>query len=161
MKVLDVNLLLYAVNADGPHHRRAKAWLEDVLSADETVALPWVVLLGFLRLATNPRVFPRPLEPAQAVDVVDGWLARPAVVALGAGDEHWHVLRDLLEEAGTAGNLTTDAHLAALAIEHGAELHSTDTDFARFRRLRWVNLLTEWNADSGSSIFDTDPPTRT
>lgn len=148
MKVLDVNLLLYAVNADGPHHAAAKSWLEDVLSGSETVALPWLVVLGFLRLATNPRVFAKPLDPAQALEVVDGWLSRPPVERLNPGDEHWDVLEDLLEEAGTAGNLTSDAHLAALAIEHGAELHSTDTDFARFTRLRWVNLLAEWKGET-------------
>ena len=144
MKVLDVNLLLYAINPDGPHHEPAKAWLEGLVSGGETVALPWVVLLGFLRLSTNPRVFATPLQPTEAVNVVEGWLACSSVEALNAGNEHWETFKDLLEEVGTAGNLTTDAHLAALAIENGAELHSTDTDFARFSRLRWVNLLREW-----------------
>lgn len=142
MKVVDVNLLLYAVNRDSAHHARTKAWLEAVLSGDAPVALPWTVVLGFLRLATSARVFPHPLEPQQAIELVDGWLARPQVVALSPGDEHWQVFKDLLTESGTAGNLTTDAHLAALAIEHGAELCSTDGDFARFRRLRWVNPVT-------------------
>lgn len=151
MKVLDVNLLLYAVNRDGPHHAAAKGWLEDLLSGDETVALPWAVLLGFLRLSTNPRVFAAPLEPTQALELVGGWLVRPTVEPLDPGDEHWKVLSDLLSEAGTAGNLTTDAHLAALAIENGAELHSTDTDFARFGRLRWVNLLQEWSGGASTS----------
>lgn len=141
MKVVDLNLLLYAVNRDSAHHARAKSWLEQALSGDEPVAVPWAVLLGFLRLATSPRVFRKPLAPGQAVDVVDGWLARPQVVPLTPGDEHWRILRELLEQSGTAGNLTTDAHLAALAIEHGAELCSTDGDFARFRHLRWVNPL--------------------
>jgi toxin-antitoxin system PIN domain toxin len=147
VKVLDLNLLLYAINADGPHHATAKAWLEDLLSGEEVVAFPWVVVLGFLRLSTNPRVFAQPLAPNEAFGVVDGWLSRPAVTALGPGAEHWGILKGLLEEAGTAGNITTDAHLAALAIENGAELHSTDTDFARFAHLRWVNLLTAWNAE--------------
>lgn len=143
MKVLDLNLLLHAVNRDSPHHDRANPWLERTLTSDEPVALPWVVVLGFLRLVTSARVYPQPLTPDQALAVVDGWLARPAVVRLAPGDEHWRILRDLLVESGTAGNLTTDAHLAALAIEHGAELCSTDGDFARFRRLRWVNPLVE------------------
>jgi toxin-antitoxin system PIN domain toxin len=143
VKVVDLNLLLYAVNRDSVHHGRAKAWLERTLTDEEPVALPWIVLLGFLRLATSPRVFPAPLPPAQAVEVVDGWLARPVVVTVSAGDGHWRVLRQLLGESGTAGNLTTDAHLAALAIEHGAELCSTDADFGRFHGLRWVNPLTE------------------
>ncbi len=105
------------------------------------MGLAWAVVLGFLRLATSARIFPRPLDPEQALAVVDGWLARPCVTALAPGEEHWRILRGLLGESGTAGNLTTDAHLAALAIEHGAELCSTDADFARFPRLSWVNPL--------------------
>ena len=141
MKVVDPNLLLYAVNRDAPQHVRAKAWLEQTLTGVEPVALAWVVLLGFLRLATSARVFPQPLTPEQALEVVDGWLARTGVVALVPGEEHWRIVRGLLTQSGTAGNLTTDAHLAALAIEHGAELCSTDGDFARFRHLRWMNPL--------------------
>lgn len=143
MKVVDLNLLLYAVNRDSHLHAPAKAWLERTLNDEEPVALPWAVLLGFLRLATSARVFPQPLPPDQALAVVDGWLARPLVVALAPGEEHWRILRDLLTRSGTAGNLTTDAHLAALAIEHAAELCSTDGDFARFPQLRWMNPLAE------------------
>lgn len=139
MKVVDLNLLLYAINRDSPRHAAAKAWLESALSGEETVAIPWVVVLGFLRIATNPQVMPRPISVDDAVDVVDGWFAQPSVIDLSPGDEHWRVLKDLIVEAGTAGNLVTDAHLAALAIEQGAELYSTDSDFARFARLRWTN----------------------
>jgi toxin-antitoxin system PIN domain toxin len=141
VKLLDLNLLLYAVNRDSAHHRPAKRWLEEALVGDERVALPWVVLCGFLRVSTNGRIFPSPLEPEQAIGLVDGWLARPNVVVANPGDEHWIILRALLRESGTAANLTTDAHLAALAIEHGAVLCSTDSDFARFRGLRWANPL--------------------
>ncbi len=141
MRVLDLNLLLYAVNADSPFHDRARAWLERTLGADRSVGLPWAVLLGFLRLATSARVFDRPLSSDDAIDVVDQWLAQPGVVLLSPGDDHWSRLRELLAEAGTAGNLATDAHLAALAMERGAELCSTDTDFARFKGLRWTNPL--------------------
>ena len=141
MKVVDVNVLLYAVNRDSPRHAAAKSWLEGALSADEPIAFPWVVILGFLRISTSSRVFPRPLDAAHALGVVDGWLAQPSVMVLNPGEEHWRLLRDLLDEAGTLGNLTTDAHLAAVAIEHGAELNSTDSDFARFRLLRWTNPL--------------------
>lgn len=141
MKVVDLNLLLYAVNRDSPTHTRAKAWLESLLSGDETVALPWIVLLGFLRIATNGRILSRPITIDDAISVMDSWLAQPQVVALSPGEEHWPVLRQLLSEVGSAGNLTTDAHLAALAMEHGAELCSTDADFSRFPRLRWVNPL--------------------
>ena len=141
MKVLDLNVLLYAVNRDSARHEAAKDWVESTLSGEETVGLPWVVLLGFLRIATSRHILPNPITIDQAIAVVDAWLAQPPVVALTPGDEHWAILRGLLSEAGSAGNLTTDAHLAALALEHGAELCSTDADFARFPHLRWVNPI--------------------
>lgn len=141
MKVVDLNLLLYAVNRDSIHHTRARTWLEQILSADEPVALPWTVLLGFLRIATSARILPYPLSVEQALGVVDSWIDQPVVVLLAPGAEHWRILRELLAEAGTAGNLTTDGHLAALAIESGAELCSSDSDFARFNKLRWTNPL--------------------
>lgn len=141
MKLVDVNLLLYASNSDSPHYRAARIWLEAALSDEEPVGLAWVVILGFLRVSTNPRVFERPLTADQAMEVVAGWLSLPNVRRIAPGDEHWRILHSLLKESGTAGNLTTDAHLAALAIEHGCELHSTDTDFGRFRHLRWRNPL--------------------
>ena len=141
MRVVDLNILLYATNRDSPRHAASKKWLEATLSGEESVAIPWIVVLGFLRLATSRLVFPSPISVDEAIAVVDGWLSQPPVVSLNPGDEHWTVLRRLLTDAGSAGNLTTDAHLAALAIEHGAELCSTDTDFARFPHLRWVNPL--------------------
>jgi uncharacterized protein len=139
VKLVDLNLLLYAVNRDTAHHQAARRWLEGALSGEETIAFPWVVLLGFLRLVTSARVFPSPMPPGEALEIVDGWLQRPNVVTLNPGDEHWSVLRGLIAQVGTAANLTTDAHLAALAIESGAELCSTDADFGRFTGLRWVN----------------------
>lgn len=141
MKVIDLNLLLYAVNRDSPRHTDARAWLQEAISGEERIALPWTVILGFIRLTTNPRVFEHPLSAEAALQTVDDWLSQPSVSPLEPGDGHWGILRDLLIEAGTAGNLTTDAHLAALAIEHGAELCSTDADFARFKLLRWTNPL--------------------
>lgn len=141
MIAVDLNLLLYAVNRDSRQHRAAKAWLEDVLSGDETVGFAWIVLLGFIRLTTNRQVFESPLSVEEAIAVVDSWLDQPNAQVLSAGDHHWPILRELLSSAGTAANLTTDAHLATLAIEHGAELCSTDGDFARFRQLRWRNPL--------------------
>jgi uncharacterized protein len=147
VKVLDLNVLLHAINEASPHHGEAKPWLESALSEGESVALPWVVVLGFLRLSTNARVFPRPLSPPQAIEIVDGWLSISNVTTLAPGDGHWSVLRSLIDQSGTAGNLTTDAHLAALSIEHGGVLHSTDTDFARFEGLRWVNLLEAWSEE--------------
>ena len=141
MKLLDVNLLLYAVNEDAPLHRKAKDWLDGVLSDTETVAFTWTVLLAFLRISTRPAIFPRPLTPGEAFDLLESWLAQPCVSILEPTDRHLRVLQDLLRPLGTAGNLTSDAHLAAVAMEHGAELHSCDADFARFPGLRWVNPL--------------------
>jgi len=141
VKVIDLNLLLYAVNRDSPRHSDAKTWLEEAMSGEERIALTWTVLLGFIRLTTSPRILEHPLSVDDALHTVEAWLAQPSVSPLEPGDSHWSILRDLLLEAGAAGNLTTDAHLAALAIEHGAELCSTDTDFARFKRLRWTNPL--------------------
>lgn len=141
MKVIDLNLLLHAVNRDSPRHADAKTWLEEAMSGEERIALAWIVLLGFIRLTTSPRVLEHPLSVDDALRSVDAWLSQPSVSPLEPGDSHWSILRDLLLEAGAAGNLTTDAHLAALAIEHGAELCSTDADFARFKRLRWTNPL--------------------
>ena len=141
MKVVDANLLLYASDEESPRYRAARAWLERQLAGRETLAFTWVVLLAFLRLSTNPRVFRRPLSPAQAFDVLDRWLEQPCVVIVHPGDRHAAMVRELLESLGTAGNLVNDAHLAALAIEHGAELNSCDSDFSRFSGLRWINPL--------------------
>ena len=141
MKLLDLNLLIYAVNRDSECHDTARCWLEKTLSGKEPVGLAWVVVLGFLRIATNSRILQKPLSPDQALGVVDGWLAQPVVRLLQPGEEHWRILRSLLTHSGTAGNLTTDAHLAALAIENGCELCSTDHDFGRFARLQWMNPL--------------------
>lgn len=141
MRLADVNLLVYAIDETSAHHEPASAWLNESLSGEETVAFSWTVLLAFLRLTTNPRLFASPLHPAEAMDVVDGWLAQPCATVVHPTSRHSELLRDLLDRAGTAGNLTMDAHLAALAIEHGAELYSSDTDFARFPGLRWHNPL--------------------
>ena len=139
MKLVDLNVLLYAVNRDAPRHEAIRSWWEKALVDDDPVALPWVVILGFLRLATNSRVFADPLSPNQAIEHVEAWLAHPNVRLVAEIEEHWRILKELLTEAGTAGNLTTDAHLAALAISHGATLASCDADFGRFRSLRWEN----------------------
>jgi toxin-antitoxin system PIN domain toxin len=141
VKLPDANVLLYAVDTSSPFHEPARVWLEDVLSATETVAFAWVVLLAFLRIRTNPRVYDAPLQVGEALDIVDGWLAQPNATVIHPTDRHASLLRELLAPLGTAGNLTTDAQLAALAIEHGAELCSADPDFSRFPGLRWVNPL--------------------
>jgi toxin-antitoxin system PIN domain toxin len=141
VKLIDVNLLLYAINEDAPRHLPARNWLEEVLSGTETVALAWNVLLAFLRLSTRPVVFPRPLKPKEAFDRIESWLSQPCVTVVHPTDRHARVLKDLILPLGTAGNLTTDAHLAALALEHGAQLCSCDLDFSRFPGLHWFNPL--------------------
>ncbi|HWH28047.1 MAG TPA: type II toxin-antitoxin system VapC family toxin [Mycobacteriales bacterium] len=141
MKIPDVNLLLYALDERSPHHARARSWVEQVLSGTETVGLSWQVLVAFVRLSTRHAVFEQPLTVHEAFDVVDGWLDQPPVTVVHPGRRHAAVLRELLAALGTAGNLTTDAHLAALAVEHGAELCSHDRDFGRFPGVRWVDPL--------------------
>lgn len=137
MKLVDANVLLHAYNTSAPRHAEARAWLEEALSSDEPIALAWIVVLAFLRITTNPRAVARPLAVEAACALVDRLLEQPPVRLLDAGPEHWRHLRRLLHETGSAGNLTTDAHLAALAIEHGATLASYDHDFGRFPHLRW------------------------
>jgi toxin-antitoxin system PIN domain toxin len=141
MILIDANLLIYAVNQDAPLNRKAKPWLESVLSGQETVGLPWNVLLAFLRLTTRPGLFRRPLSVEAAFDLVASWLDQTSVTIVHPGPRHLSILRELLQPLGTGGNLTSDAHLAALAIEHSAELCSSDTDFARFSALKWRNPL--------------------
>jgi toxin-antitoxin system PIN domain toxin len=141
MIVVDLNLLLYAVNEDAIQHARARTWWEHCLSEGQSVGLAWSVILGFLRLTTNPRIMPRPLSPEDAFAVIDGWLDQPSVRTIEPTERHWPLLKELLAPLGSAGNLTSDAHLAALTIEHGAQLFSTDNDFARFAGLRWRNPL--------------------
>lgn len=116
-------------------------WVDETLSGSETVALAWSVLLGFVRLSTRAVVFEHPLTGEQALDLVDQWLRLPVTTVVHPTERHADILRALLEPLGTAGNVTTDAHLAALAIEHGAQVCSTDADFSRFAGVRWVDPL--------------------
>lgn len=141
MLIADLNLLLYATNSDVAQHPRARRWWESVLGGDEVVGLAWTVVLGFVRISTNPRIMPTPLTSAQAVAIVGSWLAEPSVRMVEPTERHWGILSGLIESVGTAANLTSDAHLAALAIEHGATLCSADRDFGRFKHLRWHNPL--------------------
>ena len=141
MKLPDVNLLLYAIDEDSTRFDQAAPWVEGLFGGTETVALAWAVLLAFVRLTTKPQVMARPFSADEALDVVDGWLARPNVVVVHPTERHADVLRELLSPFGTGGNLTTDAHLAALSIEHGAELCSSDADFSRFPGVRWQDPL--------------------
>lgn len=144
----DVNLLIYAHNEAAPHHVAARRWWEATLSAEQPVALPWAVVLGFVRLVTHTRVLEDPLSADAALDRVDGWLACESVQVLEPGPRHLSILRNLLQAVGVAGSLTTDAHLAALAIEHRCQLCSNDSDFARFPGLQWHNPLARSEAET-------------
>ena len=142
MFLVDANVLLSAVNTASAAHRPANRWLNDALSGTEPVAFAWIVLLAFLRIGTRAGVFTKPLSPKRALDMVEAWTVQPAGLIIHPTSRHFAALRGLIEEAGTAGNLTTDAHLAALAVEHGAELVSFDRDFQRFPGVRLRLLAT-------------------
>lgn len=137
----DLNLLVYAYNSDAPDHTGARSWWEAVLTEPRPVVLPWAVSLGFLRLMTSRSVLVEPLSASEAIEFIRSWLARPQVRILQPGPGHLDLVDELAKAAGKAGSLTTDIHLAALAIEHGAELHTNDGDFKRFPGLRWTNPL--------------------
>ena len=135
MILIDANLLLYAYDAGSAEHDRARTWLESVISTEPDVRLGLATLLAFLRLATDPRVFERPLAPGEATAIVDAWLACPNVSLALPTERHWSALGELAEASKARGPLLMDAHLAMLAIEHGARLASTDRDFTRFAGL--------------------------
>jgi uncharacterized protein len=139
--VPDVNLLLYAEIDAHPLHARARRWWEEGLSGDRAIGLAPVCLFGFIRLATNRRVFTEPMPVSDAINRIEAWLARPHVTALVPGRTHLEIAFGLLRRLGTGANLTTDVQIAAHAIEVNGELHSNDGDFARFEGLRWVNPL--------------------
>jgi len=139
VKLLDANILLYAYDSDSAQHFACRTWLEAVFNAEETLALPWQTLLAFVRIATNPRAVQRPLTASEACGIVDSWLQRPNVVVLDAGERFWEIFQAQMVEAQVRGPLVTDAALAALALEHGATLCSTDRDFRRFRALKLLD----------------------
>lgn len=141
MKLIDANVLIYAANRAAPRHEAARAWVGHTLSGSETVAIPWVVALAFVRITTNPKVMSAPLNARAAFGYVRGWLDLPVVVTPEPTNRHPEILTELLERTGVGGNLVSDAHLAALAIEHGATLCSSDNDFARFPGLDWLDPL--------------------
>jgi len=141
VKLPDVNLLIYAIDESSRYHARARPWLEQALSGTEEVGFAWMVLLGFVRISTNPVAFGNALSPARAFEFIDSWLGSPVATVVHPSEQHAGHVRDLLMPLGTAGNLTNDAHLASLAIEHGAELCSSDNDFSRFEGVRWTNPL--------------------
>jgi uncharacterized protein len=139
--LIDANLLLYAHNASSEHHAAARPWLEKAFSGSQPVRLAWITLLAFLRIGTNFRVFPHPLTVTEAVNLVSEWLKIPAVAILEPGEGHWEILAGLMTTNQASGPLVMDAHLAALAIEHGATLCTTDQDFSRFPGLQVLNPL--------------------
>lgn len=151
MIIIDTNILIYAVNTDAELHTRSRAWVEWILSGSTVVGLPWIVLVAFIRLVTNPRVMYSPLIADQALEYVDGWLQQPYANTPVPGEKHWLILRDLFKNSGTAGNLTNDAHIAAIAIEHGYTVYSADNDFKRFAGLEHVNPLEDEVHDTAGS----------
>lgn len=138
----DINLLVYAYNADAPRHSEAKEWWENLLNdSTVTVGLPWAVITGFIRIMTHSKVLVIPLYPSEAIHFVQTWCIRSNIEIINPGSRHLSILRGLLNDIGSAGPLTTDAHLAAIAIEYQCVLHTNDTDFSRFSGLRWENPL--------------------
>jgi toxin-antitoxin system PIN domain toxin len=139
--VVDANLLIYSYDLDSAHHKKSLSWLEELLSGVEAVGLPWQSVSAFLRVITNRRLPGTRVTLEQAVQVVDQWLQQPNVQVLVPADQHWSVLRQMILEGRASGPLVSDAEIAAITIEQGAVLHTTDRDFARFPGLRWKNPL--------------------
>ncbi len=137
--LVDANLLLYAVDRASPFHDRAAEWLTEQLNGPRRVGLPWQSLVAFIRISTHPRASAAPLSPRAALSYVDDWLAPDVAWIPNPGPGHTAILTQLIDTYQLRGNLISDAHLAALAIEHGLTLVSADTDFARFHELRWSN----------------------
>lgn len=139
MKIVDANVLLYAVDESAPRHAAAKSWLDTALASRETLLVPWVCLLAFVRLTTHSRVFERPLSVSQAMDVVEAWLSASNVITPEPDMMHPTRMRELLDAVGSSGgNLVNDAHLAALAVQFGATVVTFDADFGRFGGVRWM-----------------------
>jgi toxin-antitoxin system PIN domain toxin len=142
MFLVDANVLLYAVDSDSEWHGRSLAWLDEAIAGtDESVGLPWPSLLAFVRIATNPRIYRTPLSAIDAWDHVEKWLAQPAVWIPSPGPRHRQILGELIRRMHPTANLIPDVHLAALATEYGLTVVSADTDFAKFRDLRWLDPL--------------------
>lgn len=139
--ILDVNVLLYAIDSGSPQHNACRSWLETALNGSGRVGFPWPTMLGFLRIATHPRVMENPLTTGEAWAYLDDWLAAPVAWTPQPMTRHSDVLREMTVSQSLGGNLIPDAHLAALAQEHGVPLVSCDTDFARFAGITWINPL--------------------
>jgi uncharacterized protein len=139
--LIDANLLLYAYNADASQHKAAARWLEELLGSGQSVAIAWSTVWAFLRIATNSRIWANPLSPGQAFAIVREWAAQPAVTLLHTGPRHLDILQQLVSEFDATGSLLSDAVLAALAIEYGATVASSDQDFRRFPSVQWINPI--------------------
>jgi toxin-antitoxin system PIN domain toxin len=146
--LIDANLLLYAYNASSEHHPTAKSWIERVFSSSEPVGLAWVTILAFQRIVTNSRALERPLSEREAVSIVNGWLALPAIRVFDPGQRHWVIFSELVRASQARGPLIMDAHLAAIAVEHGLVLCTNDKDFTRFAGLRVCNPLAEYKQEA-------------
>ena len=143
MILVDANLLLCPYHPRAEQHEESRAWLEAVLSGPDLVRFAWLTLWAFLRIATSPRVFESPLSTSEAEAAISSWLGQPAAGILDPGERHWDILRGLVRDGQAAGALVMDAVLAAIALEHGATICTTDRDFARFPGLKWMNPLAE------------------
>ena len=141
MTILDANVLLYAYNKHSPHQGAAQEWLTELLDGTEPIGMPWITIWAFVRIATNSRLWPDPMPVSAAFEVIRDWLRQPGVVVLQPGPRHSDILERLLSTYSISGALVTDAVLAALALEHGATLASTDQDFRRFPEVRWTNPI--------------------
>ena len=141
MILIDANLLLYAYHPKAVQHERSRRWLEDCLNGSQLVRLTWLTVWAFLRISTNPRVFEFPFSIDETEAIVNTWLGHPLVGILEPGEQHWTILQTCMEKGQASGPLMMDAALAAIALEHGAVLHTTDQDFSRFPNLKWINPL--------------------
>ena len=146
MILVDTNLLIYAVNRDADQHKQARRWLERALSGPVEIGLAWIVILAFIRVTTRTGIMAKPLHYTHALAYVDSWLNQPHVELISSGEGHWPIFRNLLSNTGSAGNLTSDVHLAAMAVEYGAEIYSADYDFRRFTGITHVNPLEKTSA---------------
>ncbi len=141
MILTDANILIYAYNESSPEHRAARSWLRTTLASFEPVAFSWITLMAFVRVATNKRIFTKSYSTNEAFEVVENWLSAPGSLILTPGDEHLTIVKRLAHESGVYGATLTDAHIAALAIEHGVPLATTDNDFKSFKGLKLLNPI--------------------